>query len=170
MQESNDKRLTDIESSITRLAKMQGCVFGAVLNLHETSKLFQRREAISTSAVISLESGSQHRDHFLAFVFGALGVLSLTLSAFALYFVTQVSSAAIMSLVSLVLVFVLFFFAALEHRQANREFRTAAKETEEAIETIRKEEAALDHELDQMVTLWNKLVPDDLVSESRSEG
>jgi uncharacterized membrane protein len=148
---------------------MQGCVFGAVLNLPEMSKLFQRREAISTSAVISLESASRHRDRFLAFVFGAIAVLSLAFSAFALYFVTLVSSGIVMSIVCFILIFVLFFFAVLEHRQAKREFQASVKETEEDTEIIREEEAALNYDLAQIVALWNELVPDDSASEPKSE-
>ena len=172
MQKSTEERLADIESNINRLTKMESCVFKALLILRKTVQLFETRESTSTSVIVSLESYRQHGNRFLALIFGAITVMAFGTSMLALYFATLNSNLIVMFIVCFVLFFVLFLFGFLEYRSANSQYREGKKEltqTKEIIDIVRKEEAVLDDALAQVVAEWKKLIPDDLVSEPKSE-
>jgi len=170
MQKSIEERLGDIESGITRLTKMQGCVFRLLLVLRKTIRVFEARVATSTLMTLSLESYRQHGNRFLAFTFGAMTALGGSASLLALYYAKQDSDFIRISTALLVLSFVLLIFAVLEYRQMNSELREAKKETTQAKELIdaaREDGVALNEELAQVLAEWKELFPDDSVSEPK---
>ena len=172
MQKSTEERLADIESTISRLTKMQGCVFRLLLVLRKTVHVFEARVATSTLMTLSLESYRQHGNRFLAFTFGAITAFGGSASLLALYYAKQDSDFIGISAVLSVLFFVLLIFAVLEYRQMNSELRKAKKETaqaKEVIDAVREKGVTLDEELAQVLTEWKELVPDDLVNEPKSE-
>ena len=172
MKKSTEERLADIESGITRLNKMQGCVFEALLILHKTSALLGRSEQSLTEAKRSLESAHRRGGRFLVLMFGAIAVMSLATSTISLYFTTLNSNFIVMSIVCFILFFVLLFFGFLEYRRANRQFQVAEQkltQAEEVVDIVREEVVASDEDLAQVGAEWKKLVPDDLVSEPKSE-
>jgi Ca2+/Na+ antiporter len=174
MQKSIEERLTDIENGITRLTKMEGCVFGALLILHKTSALFITSEQSLTEAKVSLEFYHRHGDRFLALMFGAIAVLSLAYSAMALYFTTLNSLFMVMFILCFILFLVLLSFGGKEYHHANSQFRVAEQkltQAKEVIDTVREEVVASDKELAQIVAEWKELtpVPDDVVSKPKLE-
>ena len=172
MKKSAEERLTDIEGGITRLTKMQGYLLRALIILHKTSAFFGRSERSLTEFRESLEFYHRHRDRFLALVFGAIAVLSLGTSTMALYFTTQNSNFIVMFIVCFILFFVLLFLGVSEYRHANSEFQIATQKLTQAgevVDIVGKEVAASNEELAQVVAEWKELVPDDLVSEAKSE-
>ena len=172
MKKPTEERLSEIENNITKLTKMQGCVFRLLLVLRKTVHVFEARVATSTLMTLSLESYRQHGNRFLAFTFGAITAIGGGASLLALYYSNQDSDFIRISTVLFILCFVLFIFAVLEHRQMNSELREAKKETTQAKEVVdaaREEALALDEELAQVLAEWKELVPDDSVSEPKSE-
>jgi len=172
MKKSNEERLTDIGSSITRLAKMQGCVFKALLILHKTSGLFGKSEQFFTEANVSLESYHRHGDRSLTLMFGAIAVMGIATSMLAVYFTTLNSNFVVMSTVCFISFFILLFFGFLEHRHANSQFqiaRRALTEAKEIVVIVRETVAASDKDMTHVVAEWKELVPDDLVSEPKLE-
>jgi predicted signal transduction protein with EAL and GGDEF domain len=172
MEKSNEECLADIENSITRLTKMQGCAFRLLSVLRKTVHLFEARVAALTLITVSLEAYRQHGNRFLAFTFGAITVFGGSASLLALYFATEDPTFIRMSTVLFVLFFVLLILAVLEYRQMNSLLREAKKETilaKEITDAAKEEGVSLDEELAQVLAAWKKLVPDDLVSEHKPE-
>jgi hypothetical protein len=169
MQKSIEERLADIESSITRMTKMQGCMLRVLLILHKTSLLFGRSERSLTEVEQSLESTDRGMDRFLVLFFGAITMLGLATSMLSLYFATMDATARVLSIVFSILALVWFILGFLEYRRVRSQFRGAKKkltQTEEVVESIEKEVAAANDNLAQIVAEWKELVPDDLATKS----
>jgi len=174
MQKSNEERLADIESSITRLVMAQGYVLRSLLILHNISVSFTRSERSLTEFKESLESARQRADRSLVLMFGAITMMGVAASMVALYYATQRSSYLVISIVSFISVFVLIFFGVLESRRSNSQFQIAEQkltQTENIVDRVGEEVAASDKELEQIVAEWKELipVPDDLESGPKSE-
>lgn len=170
MQKPTNEHLADIKSDISRLNKMQGCVFRLLLVLRKRAYVFEARVASSTLITVSLESYHQHGNRFLAFTFGGITVFGGSASLLALYFATQESAFIRMSIVLFVLFFVLLIFAVLDYRQMNSQLQEARKATTQAKEVAdaaSEEAVALNGELEQVLAEWKELVPDDLDGRSR---
>lgn len=171
MQKSIEERLADIESGITRLTKMQGCMLNALLLMEETSMLIRRTELSVTSAKESLKSINQGMDRFIVLFFGAITMLGIATSMLSLYLVTLDFTARVLSIVFPILALVCFFLGFLEYRRASSQIRvtrkTFAQRGEDSAST-REEAKAIDDALAQILAEWKELVPDDLVSESRN--
>jgi hypothetical protein len=169
VEKSTEERLADIESGITNLTKMQGCLFRALLILHRISSLLGRSERSLTELEESLGFAHRRMDRSLVLMFGAIAVVGIATSMYSLYFATLDRAFRVMSAVCFISVFGFFFFSFLEYRRANSQFHVAQQKLTQArgvVDLVGKEVAASDEELGQVVTEWKELVPDDLVSES----
>lgn len=171
MQKPTEERLADIESGITRITKMQGCVFRALLILHRISSLFGTSEQSLTGVEESLGFAHRRMDRSLVLMFGAIAVVGIATSMSSLYFATLDRAFRVMSAVCFISVFGFFFLSFLEYRRANSQFQVAEQKltrTKEVVDIVRQEVAASDEELRQVVAEWKELVPNDLVSESKN--
>lgn len=172
MQKSIEGRLTDIESGITRLTKMQGCVFGVLLILHKTSVLIERSERAMPSVKESLEPVHRGTDRPLVFMFGGVAALGVAISMASLYLATLNFGFKVLSVVFPILALVLLLYSFFDSRQTSSQLRGAHKiqaQTAEDFKSAEKEKAAIDDDLEQVLAEWKELVPDDLVSEPKSE-
>lgn len=174
MQKSNEERLADIESGITRLVRTQGYVLRSLFILHKQSVSFTRSERSLTQFKESLESAHQRMDRSLVLMFGAITMMGVAASMVALYYATQRSSYIVVSIVSFISVFVLIFFGVLESRRSDKQLQAAEQkltQTENVVDRVGEEIAASNKELAEIVAEWKELtaVPDDLASEPKSE-
>lgn len=172
MQKTIEERLADIDSSLTRLTKMQGCVFGVLLVLDNISTLGKRTEWSTRSLEESVESISRNVDYSLRFIFGTLATLGITISTSALYSTTKDFLLAVLSILSLALTGVLFFFAVRYDRRASSQRKTFHSEllqTREQSQSLKEQAVALNDTLAQIIATWRELVPHDLASEPRSD-
>ena len=89
MKKSTEERLADIESGITKLTKVQCCVFKTLLILHKRSWMRERLEGSVTSVQASVEHVGQIVDHSYVLMFGSMAVLGVSVSMQAIYYATQ---------------------------------------------------------------------------------
>lgn len=172
MQKTIEERLADIESSLTRLTKMQGCVFGALLILHKTSALFGRSERALTSVEESLEPIHRGMDRYLIFMFGGITMLGVAISMTSLYLVTLDFVFKVLSIVFSILTLVSFFFGFWEYSQVRRQHQEAKRKLTQAGEVlvgVEKEVAATDNDLAQVLAEWKELALDELVNKSGND-
>jgi Flp pilus assembly protein TadB len=173
MKKSIEERLADIESNITRLTKMQNCVFNLLQAQHKISTFMSETEWSMSSLKQSVESVSQNEDYSLRFMFGALTAMGIALSMTVVYSTTEDFVAGILSLMSFALAVVLFFLSVRYDRRVRSQRKTFFQkewpEAQEQTQRVKEEAAALDDALAQVVAEWKKLIPDDLASEPKSE-
>lgn len=172
MQKSIEERLADIESGITRLTKMQGCVLKVLLILDKKSSVIKRSEGAFTLSKESIESSHRSKDRLYIFFFGVISAMAFTTSVFSLYHATQDMFFRVFTIVFGVLTLVLVLLMLLQYRRSSSQSREAEKvsaQSGEYLASAGKEEEALDAELAQALAEWKELVPDDLVSEHKSE-
>lgn len=172
MKKSNEERLTDIESGITRLTKMQDCVFNMLLVLDKMSKLISRAERSVYYLNESTEFTSQVVSSAFAYMFGAVTTMGISISLFALYFATKDLLFRALGIGSIALTLLLLFFVVRSNRHAGSQLKTTKsklRQTMEQIQSAEEEVSELDDTLTQIVAEWKKLVPDDLVSKPKSE-
>ena len=172
MQKSTEERLAGIESSITRLTKMQGCVFNVLLVMHKISTLISRTEWYMSSLKESVESTSQNMGYAITFMFGTIAMMGITVSMSTLYSATKDFSFMVLCIACFALTVFFLFLAFRYNRRASSQRKTSERELLQAREQAQSdkgEAAALDDALAQALAEWKELVPDDLVSEPKSE-
>jgi len=147
MQKSNEGRLADIESSVTKLAKTQDCVFRALLILHKRLSTVSMKHADQDSFSV-----------MLPLMFGIVALVSLVCSLFALYGVTHDIGFKVFAILIAVLdiVFACIYFPTL--RSVNRQLR----ETKKVM-------SGLEEDLTQVEAEWNDLVHDYSASQPKSD-
>lgn len=172
MKKSTEERLADIESGITRLTKMQGCVFNVLLILHNMASLIEKSELALNSGEVSLESINQIMNRSIVFMFGAMSLMGVSVSMTSLYLITQELAFRVVTIVVSVFAVVLGIYAVSQYRRASSQIRVARKtfaQRGEDLASTKEEAKALDAKLAQALAEWKELVPDDLVTESKSE-
>lgn len=171
MEKSMEERLAGIEDSITRLTKMQGCVFGVLLILHKTSTLFRKGEWSTRLLEGYVESSSRDVEYSLTFMFGAIATTGITLSMTAVYSTTGNFLSGVLSLVFFALTVFCLFLAFRYNRRASSERKTfwaQLPQAREQSQNVKEEAAALDDAMAQLLAEWKKLVPNDRVAEPKS--
>ena len=172
MKKSIEERLTDIESNVTRLTKMQGCVFNVLLLLDRASSLVNKSERAVSFYKVPLESIYQNVNHSLVFMFGAMAFIGVAATMFSLYLTTQDLSYRVAGIVVGIWGLATAIYAVLMHRRASSQIRGVKEkltQTDESFESFKKEAASLDQALARILAEWRELVPDDLAGESKSE-
>jgi uncharacterized membrane-anchored protein len=172
MQKSTEERLADIESGITRLTKMQGCVLEVLLVMQKTSMLLRRTERALTSVEGSLEPAERDMDRFLVLFFGSMTMLAIAISLSVVNSATPNFSARVLSIVFSILALAFFIIGFFEYRRASGRVREAKKkltQTDEVLESAEEEATALGDDLAQVSAEWKKLVPDDLATKSGND-
>jgi len=172
MQKSIEERLADIENGVTRLTKMQACAYDTLRTQHKVSTFIMDHDWSLSSLERSVDSASQVTNYALTFMFGTIAALGISASMSASYSVTKDLLTGILGLAFWVLSVVFFFFSFRYHRLANRQHKTINTELlqkREKSQSVKEEAAALDYALDQVLAEWKELVPDDMVSEPKSE-
>lgn len=172
MQKSIDKRLADIESDITRFTKTQGCVFNVLLILYKMSSLVSRSEQAVVLGEVSLESANQIMNRSIVFVFGAMTLMGVSASMAALYFATRNPNFGVLAIACGIFALAASIYAVLQGRRAGGQLRVTRKisaQSGEDLAIAKKKAEALDDKLAQALADWKELIPDDLVSESKSE-
>ena len=169
MKRSTEERLADIESGITRLTKMQSCMFNALLTMHKASSLINRAERAVSFFGVPLESINQSINRSLVFMFGAMTLMGVAVSMSSLFSATQRLAFRVTTIGLGVVALVFLIYAFLQYRSADNQIQGAKKkltQTYEGFESFGKEATAVDDALTQASAEWKELVPDDLVSES----
>ena len=173
MKKSTEERLADIEGGITRLTKMQGCVFNVLLTLDKISMLIRRAERSTSSLEESVEFTSQAMDDSFRFMFGTITTLGITISITALYLVTKDFLLIVLIIICFALTGSFFFLSVRYNRRAKSQrktfFRREWPQAREQSRSDKEEAAALDDVLAQVLAEWKELSPDDLVSESKND-
>lgn len=172
MEKPIEERLAGIESGITRLTEMQGCVFDMLLVLHKITSLISRMEWSTSSVQEFMRSAHQSMNYALTFMFGAVAMLSIAISMLTLYATTDDFVFRISGIVAGTLGAVLIFLSVRYVNRADKErktFETEWRQAREQAQSMEQEAAALDESLAQVVNEWKELVPDDLVSEPRND-
>lgn len=172
MKKSNEERLADIECSITRLTKMHDCVFKVLSIQHKVFKLFEKREEAFNSSVLTIESAQRRVDRSLIFAFGGLGAAGVVASISSASSGTKDFVDITLLAFFYILAAVSFFYGVSEYRGGRnkvQEMRMEFMRAGEFVQGARKEKMVLDNELAQVEAEWRELVPDDLVSEPKSE-
>ena len=168
MQKSTEERLANIESSITRLTKMQDCVFKALLILHKTFELFEKREEAFDSVVLSMKSAHRRMDRSLPFMVGSIGILGFIASMYFENSATMDFIIRVMLILIGIAALALFFYGLSQFHRARSEFQEIKMELTQKGEVVpgaREEKRTLDDELAQVEAEWKELVPDELISE-----
>lgn len=172
MKRSTDERLADIESSITRLTKMQDCMFHVLLTLHKASSLINRAERAVNFFEASIESINQSINHSLVFMFGAWTLMGIAVSMSFSFSATQRVTFRVTTIGLGVVALVLGIYAVLQYRRASSQIQEAKKkltQTYEVFESLGKEGTTVDDALAQALAEWKELASDDLVSEARND-
>lgn len=172
MQKSTEERLADIESGVTRLTKMQACVYEILRAQHKISTFIINQGGSLSSLEQSAESVHQIRNYSLTFMFGTIAALGISASMTATYPVTKDLLTGILGLSFWVLSLVFFVFSFRYHRLANRESKkinAVLSQKREKSQSVREEAASLDEALAQALAEWEELVPDDSISEFKNK-
>ena len=172
MKKTTEERLANIESDISRLTKMQGCMFKVLLILHKMSSVIKRSEGAFTLSKESIESAHRSKDRSYIFFFGVISATAFTTSVFSLYRATQDMFFRVFAIVFGILTLVLVLLTFSQYRRSSSQSREAEKisaQSGEYLASAGKEEEALDAELAQALAEWKELVPDDSVSEPKWE-
>jgi hypothetical protein len=160
MQKSTEERLADIESGITRLTKMQRCVFDMLLFLRKASVLGERAEQAFTSFEDSRGAFHRREDRGIVLLFGGVALVSLAISIYLLFSDTPDSGLRVAFLVFFFMALALMLFSVWELYRALRQHGAAQKtliQTKEALERVREDEPAVNETLAQVLDEWNKL-------------
>ena len=172
MEKTTEERLADIESGISRLTKMQGCMFNVLLILDKATSLSDRAERAVSSFEIPLSSVTDIANTSVVFMFGAFTMIGLSFALSSLYLTTQELAFRILAIVTGIVALALGIFAIFGHRTAKsqiKELKKKSTQTKEDYESFKKEAKALDAELAQALAEWKELFPDDLASEPKSK-
>ncbi len=172
MQKSIKERLTDIESDIIRLTKMQGCVFNMLVFLRKASVLIERLEQTFALVRASGETYRWRANIGMALLFGGVAMASLAISIDVLFPTAQDSSLRVLTLVLFFIAVALFPFSFWEIYEALRQDRATKKylnQMDEDLALIREGAPAINDTLTRVLAEWKQLVPDDLVSEPNSK-
>jgi pilus assembly protein TadC len=172
MEKPIEERLAAIESGIIRLTKMQGCMFNVLFLLDKASSLANTSERAVSSHKVPLESVYQGVNYSLAFMFGSMALLGVSIAMFSLYLTTQDLLYRVMSLAVCIFGLGAAIYALLTYRRARsqiREMKYELAQTNERFASFKKEAASLDEALAQALAEWKKLVPDYSVNEFRNE-
>lgn len=172
MQKSIEERLSDIESDITRLTKMQGCVFNMLVFLRKASVLGEKLEQTIALVKASGETYRWREGHGMALLFGGVAMASLAISIHVLFPTAQDSGLRLSTLVFFSIAVAFILFSLWEFYEAWRQDRVTKKyltQVEEDLACIRESAPALNDTLSRVLAEWKALVPDDLVSEPKSE-
>jgi hypothetical protein len=172
MQKSTEERLTAIETSITRLTKMQGCVFNMLVFLRKASVLGERFEQTVALVKASGETYRWREGHGMVLLFGGVAMASLAISIHVLFPTAQDSGLRVSTLVFFSLAAAFMLFSLREFYEALRQDRVTKKylnQMEEDLACIRENGPAINDTLSRVLAEWKELVPDDSVSEPKSK-
>lgn len=172
MKKPNEERLSDIENGISRLIKMQDRMFNVLLILDKTTSLIDRAEQVASSFEIPLYTVTHTVNTSIVFMFGALTMIGLSVALSSLHITTQELAFKVVAIVIGIFALALGIYAILQYRSASSQIqgiKKKATQTEEVFDRFKKESAALDDALAQALAKWKELVPDDSVSEPKSE-
>lgn len=180
MKEPDEERLANIESSITRLANMQSCVYSLLRLVYSRSCLSDSIERKMASVEWHLVWHRIESDTALALFMGGIGAVGVAVGLLAVSAVTQGLAVRVAWIVASLLAIVLLAFAASRWSHGRGYLRDAERsctEPDDYWEIRKKEAAALDQALTQIKTDWERLntipdeagrQPDDEASYSRS--
>jgi hypothetical protein len=171
MRELSEERLTNIESGIARLGKMQTCVFDMLLILRRISEAAERPEQALTSVERVEEYSRQRQDRGIVLIFGAIAVISLIISG-SLFFADGENR--VIGVMLLAFSFVALGLILLGIRELYRSWRywqmagRRLAELDGIVERVNEDETAINNTLARILAEWKELAPDDSTSEFRN--